>query len=48
MWHAPVVRLVLVWCAAAFVAGCTPTGFLSDTDPAQPGIDTDAANPSTA
>ncbi len=39
MWHAPVVRTVIFCCAAALAAGCTPTGFLSDTDPARPGID---------
>jgi hypothetical protein len=44
MWHAPVVRPSCVVRRAAFAAGCTPTGFLSDTDPAQPGIDTDAAS----
>jgi tetratricopeptide (TPR) repeat protein len=42
MWHAPVVRSVLFSCIAAVAAGCTPTGFLSDTDPVQPGIDVSA------
>jgi Flp pilus assembly protein TadD len=43
MRHAPVVRTVMV-CAALVAAGCTPTGSLTDADPARPGIDTDAAS----
>jgi tetratricopeptide (TPR) repeat protein len=42
MRHAPVVRSVLLLCVAALVAACTPSGLLTDTDPARPGIDTDA------
>jgi hypothetical protein len=42
MRHAPTVRAVLLCCAAVLAAGCTPTGILSGTDPARPGIDTEA------
>jgi len=49
MRHAPIVRSALICCAAALVAGCMPTGFLSGTNPAgpdplRPGIDPGAAS----
>lgn len=39
MRHAPGIRIISSVCAAAILSACSPTGFLSETDPAQPGID---------